>query len=139
MEDLQFGWQTVSPRRKRRRQGFISPREVVKSPDCSFWSDYLHSSEEEDTRTETEESRLTIDEERKTSTDVSDSKDHRPGEEDNADDADNTESVQQERMALTVVRPVVSTVLTLTISVTRRMGHVTKVVNQAIKVVSALR
>ena len=42
-------------------------------------------------------------------------------------------------MALTVVRPVVSTVLTLTLSVTRRMGHVTKVVNQATKVVSALR
>ena len=42
-------------------------------------------------------------------------------------------------MALTVVRPVVSTVLTLTMFVARRMGHVTKVVNQATMVVSAPR
>ncbi|KAK3766971.1 hypothetical protein RRG08_059840 [Elysia crispata] len=90
MEDSQSGWQTVSPRRKRRRQGPISPREVVKSPDCSFWSDRLHSSQEEDTRTKTEDPILTIDEERKTSTDASDTKDHRQGEEDNADDPDNT-------------------------------------------------
>ncbi|KAK3760733.1 hypothetical protein RRG08_062771, partial [Elysia crispata] len=52
----------------------------------------VRRNEEEDTRTETEESRLTIDEKRKTSTDASDTKDHRPGEEDNADDPDNTET-----------------------------------------------
>ncbi|KAK3721883.1 hypothetical protein RRG08_057486 [Elysia crispata] len=59
MENLQSGWQTVPARRKRRRQEPTAPREVGKSPHDSFRSDYLHSPDEEDTRKETPEPKLT--------------------------------------------------------------------------------
>ncbi|KAK3757883.1 hypothetical protein RRG08_014438 [Elysia crispata] len=66
MEDSQSGWQTVPPRRKRRRQGPTPPREGVKSPDDSFHqrlSPFIRRGRhaDRDGRTETDHRRRTQD------------------------------------------------------------------------------